>query len=190
MNNSDRSLGISNQKTGNFKQKKSPNNEGLADFDSKKKKSFWDRVKFYFIKNPKYSKEINHILLYNTYSFFLELLIGLFIVLYFESLKYPSNYNIFFFMFIISLLNLALLKVNHKISFILLFLLVLLALMINSATIFFIIVKDWTNVRQICSDIVGKEIASGPFEINNRRLRFDRRIRILLHYRNQPQFSA
>jgi hypothetical protein len=71
-------------------------------------------------------------------------------------LKYPSKYNIFFFMFIISLLNLALLKVNHKISFIVLFLLVLLALMINSVTIFFIIVKDWTNVNHICSEIFGK----------------------------------
>lgn len=158
MNNSDRSPRTSSQKNANFKPKKAANNDGVADFDSKKKKSFWDRVKFYFVKNPKYSPAINHILLYNTYSFFLELLIGLFIVLYFDSLKYPSDYNIFFFMFIISLLNLALLKVNHKISFIVLFLLVLLALMVNSISIFFIIVKDWNNVNQICSDVFGSRV--------------------------------
>ena len=156
MNNSNRSSRILNQKTQNFKQKKTPKNEGIADFETKKKKSFWDRVKYYFVKNPKYSTEINNILLYNTYSFFLELLIGLFIVLYFDSLKYPSNYNIFFFMFIISLLNLALLKVNHKISFIVFFLLILITLMFISITIFFIILTDWTNVGQICSDIFGK----------------------------------
>jgi hypothetical protein len=156
MNNFNLSSRELSPKNANFKQKKSANQEGVTDLDGKKKKSFWDRLKFYFIKNPKYSNEINHILLYNTYSFFLELLIGLFIVLYFDSLKYPSKYNIFFFMFIISLLNLALLKVNHKISFIVLFLLVLLGLMFNSVTIFFIIVKDWTNVNQICSDIFGK----------------------------------
>lgn len=129
--------------------------EGVNEFETKKKKSFLDRLKFYFINNPKYASQINHILLYNTYSFFLEIFVGLFIVLYFGNLKYPQNYNSFFFMFILSLLNMSLLKINHKISFIMLFLLVLIGLLILSSSIFFIILDDWVNVRSICFDVKG-----------------------------------
>ena len=142
-------------KSSKLNPKKSTQAEGFGDFDTKKKKSFLDRVRYYFVTNPKYSPEINHILLYNTYSFFLEILVGLFIVLYFDGLKYPSNYNSFFFMFILSLLNLSLLKINHKISFIVLFLLVLFGLMLLSSSIFLIILTDWANVQSICSDIIG-----------------------------------
>ena len=123
------------------------------DVTSKKKRPLLDRLRFYFIKNPKFAPEINRLLLYNTYSCFIEIFIGLFIANYFKGLKFPSEYNVFFFMFIISFLNLALLKINTKISFIVLSLLIFLSLLIVSVSVFFISLRIWTNITTICSDI-------------------------------------